>query len=61
MAVPAASSESVSALPHARRAFAERIARKPLLLDGAMGTLLWSRGVPQLASLFELVESASAT
>jgi methionine synthase / methylenetetrahydrofolate reductase(NADPH) len=44
-------------LPHARRAFSDRLARKPLLLDGAMGTLLWSRGVPQLASLFALVES----
>jgi homocysteine S-methyltransferase len=44
-------------LPHARRAFAERIARKPLLFDGAMGTLLFGRGVPQRASLDELVES----
>jgi homocysteine S-methyltransferase len=42
---------------HARSAFAERIARKPLLIDGAMGTLLFSRGVPQRASLDELVES----
>jgi methionine synthase / methylenetetrahydrofolate reductase (NADH) len=42
---------------HARRAFAERLARAPLLLDGAMGTLLFSRGVPQRASLDELVES----
>ena len=42
---------------HARRAFAERLARAPLLLDGAMGTLLFSRGVPQRASLDELVET----
>ena len=42
---------------HARRAFAERLERAPLLLDGAMGTLLFSRGVPQRASLDELVES----
>jgi methionine synthase I (cobalamin-dependent)/5,10-methylenetetrahydrofolate reductase len=42
---------------HARRAFAERIAQRPLLIDGAMGTLLFSRGVPQRASLDELVES----
>jgi homocysteine S-methyltransferase len=41
----------------ARRAFAERLAQAPLLLDGAMGTLLFSRGVPQRASLDELVES----
>jgi methionine synthase / methylenetetrahydrofolate reductase(NADPH) len=42
---------------HARLAFAQRLARAPLLLDGAMGTLLFSRGVPQRASLDELVES----
>jgi homocysteine S-methyltransferase len=42
---------------HSRRAFAERLERAPLLLDGAMGTLLFSRGVPQRASLDELVES----
>lgn len=42
---------------HARRAFAERLRRAPLLLDGAMGTLLFSRGVPQRSSLDELVES----
>jgi homocysteine S-methyltransferase len=42
---------------HPRRAFAERLARAPLLLDGAMGTLLFSRGVPQRTSLDALVES----
>src|SRR6187200_1579086 len=41
----------------ARRAFAERLAARPLLLDGAMGTLLFSRGIPQRASLDELVDS----
>jgi homocysteine S-methyltransferase len=41
----------------ARRAFAERLATRPLLFDGAMGTLLFSRGIPQRASLDELVES----
>ncbi len=41
----------------ARRAFVERLAARPLLLDGAMGTLLFSRGIPQRASLDELVES----
>ena len=42
---------------HARRSFAERLAARPLLFDGAMGTLLFSRGVPQRASLDELVET----
>jgi homocysteine S-methyltransferase len=42
---------------HARRSFAERLAKAPLLFDGAMGTLLFSRGVPQRASLDELVAS----
>jgi homocysteine S-methyltransferase len=42
---------------HPRRAFAERLARGPLLLDGAMGTLLFSRGVPQRSSLDVLVET----
>ncbi|MGI8703702.1 MAG: bifunctional homocysteine S-methyltransferase/methylenetetrahydrofolate reductase [Candidatus Limnocylindrales bacterium] len=45
------------AASHARRAFAERLAARPLLFDGAMGTLLFSRGVPQRASLDELVET----
>ena len=42
---------------HARRTFAERLARAPLLLDGAMGTLLFSRGVPQRTSLDALVDA----
>jgi len=42
---------------HARRAFASRIAARPLLFDGAMGTLLYSRGIPQRASLDELVST----
>jgi homocysteine S-methyltransferase len=42
---------------HPRRAFAERLAKAPLLLDGAMGTLLFSRGVPQRTSLDQLVET----
>src|SRR4051794_35052175 len=42
---------------HPRRAFAERLARAPLLLDGAMGTLLFSRGIPQRTSLDSLVET----
>jgi homocysteine S-methyltransferase len=47
--------ESVTS--HQRRSFAERLEKAPLLLDGAMGTLLFSRGVPQRASLDELVVS----
>ena len=46
-----------SSTSHARRAFAERMAERPLLFDGAMGTLLYSRGTPQRASLDELVLS----
>src|SRR4249919_3956522 len=42
---------------HSRRAFAERLAHAPLLLDGAMGTLLFSRGIPQRSALDALVES----
>jgi methionine synthase / methylenetetrahydrofolate reductase(NADPH) len=34
--------------------FHERLARAPLLVDGAMGTLLFSRGIPQKACLDEL-------
>ncbi|CAN5846983.1 bifunctional homocysteine S-methyltransferase/methylenetetrahydrofolate reductase [soil metagenome] len=47
---PASTSDS-----HARASFRRRLDERPLLLDGAMGTLLWSRGVPQRASLDELV------
>jgi homocysteine S-methyltransferase len=46
-----------TASSHASRAFAERLAARPLLLDGATGTLLYSRGIPQRASLDELVLS----
>jgi methionine synthase / methylenetetrahydrofolate reductase(NADPH) len=45
----------MAATSHARDAFATRVALRPLLVDGAMGTLLYSRGVPQRASLTELV------
>jgi methionine synthase / methylenetetrahydrofolate reductase(NADPH) len=37
-----------------RDRFASRLADRPLLVDGAMGTLLFSRGVPQRACLDEL-------
>ncbi len=54
---PCVSMAPTPAESHARRSFAERIAARPLLLDGAMGTLLFSRGIPQRASLDELVLS----
>ena len=54
--VPFASMSATSTSP-AHRAFSERLAARPLLMDGAMGTLLFSRGIPQRASLDELVES----
>ena len=40
-----------------RDRFRSRLAAGPLLADGAMGTLLYSRGVPQRANLDELVAS----
>jgi homocysteine S-methyltransferase len=42
-------------LPRPR--FRSRLAARPLLVDGGMGTLLFSRGVPQRACLEELVSS----
>jgi methionine synthase I (cobalamin-dependent)/5,10-methylenetetrahydrofolate reductase len=39
----------------ARARFRDRLATGPLLADGAMGTLLFSRGIPQRAVLDELV------
>ena len=38
-----------------RERFRIRLRRRPLLVDGAMGTLLYSHGVPQRACLDELV------
>ncbi len=38
-----------------RDRFRQRLASRPLLVDGALGTLLFSRGVPQRACLEELV------
>ena len=52
-----AETSSNAPISPARQAFAERFAERPLLLDGAMGTLLFSRGRPQRASLDELVLS----
>src|ERR1700690_1545825 len=50
-------SHMAAPLPHPRRVFAERLAARPILFDGAMGTLLFSRGIPQRASLDELVDT----
>ncbi len=47
--------DSPLGLPRPR--FRQRIAERPLLVDGGMGTLLFSRGVPQRACLEELVVS----
>ena len=41
----------------ARARLRDRFAAGPLLADGAMGTLLFSRGIPQRAALDELVET----
>src|ERR1035437_2859891 len=38
-----------------RERFRMRLRRRPLLFDGAMGTLLYSHGIPQRACLDELV------
>jgi len=38
-----------------RQRFQERLAARPILVDGGLGTLLFSRGVPQRACLEELV------
>ena len=40
-----------------RQRFRDRLAGRPILVDGGMGTLLFSRGVPQRACLEELVAS----
>jgi len=40
-----------------RQRFRNRLAAGPILVDGGMGTLLFSRGVPQRACLEELVAS----
>jgi len=40
-----------------RDRFRERLAARPILADGGMGTLMFSRGIPQRACLDELVVS----
>jgi methionine synthase I (cobalamin-dependent)/5,10-methylenetetrahydrofolate reductase len=42
-----------------RERFRIRLRGRPMLLDGAMGTLLFSRGIPQRANLDELVLTRS--
>ncbi len=44
----------MTATATARQRFAARLADRPLLADGGMGTLLYSRGIPQQACLEEL-------
>src|SRR6187397_1485596 len=40
-----------------RERFRSRLAERPMLVDGGLGTLLFSRGVPQRACLEELVDT----
>jgi methionine synthase I (cobalamin-dependent)/5,10-methylenetetrahydrofolate reductase len=61
-AAPDVSGTTATGAPGAlteRERFRIRLRRRPLLLDGAMGTLLFSRGVPQRACLDELVLTRS--
>jgi homocysteine S-methyltransferase len=44
----------VDRISASRRRFRERLERRPLLADGGLGTLMYSRGVPQSACLVEL-------
>jgi methionine synthase I (cobalamin-dependent)/5,10-methylenetetrahydrofolate reductase len=44
-------------MPSPRDRFRARLAARPLLADGGMGTLMFSRGIPQRACLDELVVS----
>jgi methionine synthase I (cobalamin-dependent)/5,10-methylenetetrahydrofolate reductase len=47
----------LAAMPTSRDRFRARLAARPLLADGGMGTLMFSRGIPQRACLDELVVS----
>jgi len=58
MASTAETASPTSSTPGAlteRERFRIRLRRRPLLFDGAMGTLLYSHGIPQRACLDELV------
>jgi methionine synthase I (cobalamin-dependent)/5,10-methylenetetrahydrofolate reductase len=52
---PGTTSASAPGTLTERERFRIRLRRRPLLLDGAMGTLLYSRGIPQRQCLDELV------
>src|ERR1035437_4437727 len=52
--ISAAATTTPGALTERER-FRMRLRRRPLLFDGAMGTLLYSHGIPQRACLDELV------
>src|SRR5664280_1181455 len=52
---PALATSSAPGALTERERFRMRLRKRPLLVDGAMGTLLFSRGVPQRACLDELV------
>src|SRR4029453_11355323 len=49
----------LAAMSLPRDRFAARLAAAPLLADGGMGTLLFSRGIPQRACLDELATTRS--
>jgi methionine synthase / methylenetetrahydrofolate reductase (NADH) len=49
--------DAQAAAGDARARFRDRLAKGPMLADGATGTLLFSRGIPQRAVLDELVAS----
>ncbi len=51
---PAHSPDAATAPSTLRDRFRSRLAERPILADGAMGTLLYSRGIPQRACLDEL-------
>jgi homocysteine S-methyltransferase len=57
-ATAAATTAAPGALTERER-FRMRLRRRPLLFDGAMGTLLYSHGIPQRACLDELVLTRS--
>jgi methionine synthase I (cobalamin-dependent)/5,10-methylenetetrahydrofolate reductase len=62
LAAPEVSRAAPAGVPGAlteRERFRIRLRRRPFLVDGAMGTLLYSRGVPQRACLDELVLTRS--
>jgi methionine synthase I (cobalamin-dependent)/5,10-methylenetetrahydrofolate reductase len=57
MTNPSTSNPSPASGGLPRQRFRDRLASRPLLVDGGMGTLLFSRGVPQRTCLEELVST----